>query len=47
MVIAEPGTNPLAAVARLVHDSGWLIDDLHVERGRLDEVFRQITREAA
>ena len=47
VVIAAPGANPLAAVARLVHESGWLIDDLHVERGRLDEVFRQITREAA
>lgn len=47
VVIAAPGANPLGAVARLVHDSGWLIDDLHVERGRLDEVFRQITREAA
>ena len=47
MVIAAPGANPLPAVARLVHDSGWEVDELHVERGRLDEVFRDITREVA
>jgi ABC-2 type transport system ATP-binding protein len=47
VVIPHREANPLAAVARLVHDRGWLIDDLHVERGRLDDVFRQITREAA
>ena len=47
VVLARPGANPLGAVARLVHDRGWLVDDLHVERGRLDEVFRDITREVA
>jgi hypothetical protein len=30
-----------------VHDQGWVAEELHVERGRLDEVFRHITREAA
>jgi len=30
-----------------VHDRGWEVDDLHLERGRLDEVFRDITREVA
>ena len=47
VVIAAPGANPLPAVARLVHDSGWEVDALHVERGRLDAVFRDITREVA
>ena len=47
VVVARPGANPLGAVARLVHDRGWLVDELHVERGRLDEVFRDITREVA
>jgi ABC-2 type transport system ATP-binding protein len=47
VVIAAPGANPLPAVARLAHDSGWEVDELHVERGRLDEVFRDITREVA
>jgi len=47
VVIPAPGANPLPAVARLVHDSGWEVDELHVERGRLDEVFRNITREVA
>ena len=47
VVLPQAGANPLPALARLVHDRGWVADDLHVERGRLDEVFRQITREAA
>jgi ABC-2 type transport system ATP-binding protein len=47
VVLPQPGANPLAAIARLVHDQGWVADELHVERGRLDEVFRSITREAA
>jgi ABC-2 type transport system ATP-binding protein len=47
LVLPQPGANPLPALARLVHDRGWVADDLHVVQGRLDEVFRQITREAA
>jgi len=47
VVLPAAGDNPLPALARLVHDKGWVADDLHVERGRLDEVFRTITREAA
>jgi len=47
LVLPVADANPLAALARLVHERGWIADDLHVERGRLDEVFRQITREAA
>jgi len=47
LVLPQPDTSPLAALARLVHDQGWVADELHVERGRLDEVFRNITREAA
>ena len=47
VVIAVPGSNPLPSVAHLVHDRGWEVDELHAERGRLDEVFRDITREVA
>jgi ABC-2 type transport system ATP-binding protein len=47
VVVAAPGASPLPAVARLVHDRGWEVDELHVERGRLDEVFRDFTREVA
>ncbi|MFM7786221.1 MAG: ABC transporter ATP-binding protein [Gammaproteobacteria bacterium] len=47
LLLPQDGSNPLPAIARLVHDRGWVADDLHVERGRLDEVFRSITREAA
>jgi ABC-2 type transport system ATP-binding protein len=47
LVLPQPDASPLAALARLVHDQGWVAEELHVERGRLDEVFRHITREAA
>ena len=47
VVLPQPDSNPLPAIARLIHDRGWVVDDLHVETGRLDEVFRQITREVA
>ncbi len=47
LVLPHPEASPLAALARLVHDRGWVADELHVERGKLDEVFRNITREAA
>lgn len=30
-------------VSRMVHERGWAIEELRVERGKLDEVFRQVT----
>ena len=47
VAIACPGLNPLAAVVALVHEHGWRLEELYVERGRLDEVFRDITLEVA
>lgn len=35
--------NMLPKVSELVRLHGWLLDDLYVEAGRLDEVFRTIT----
>ncbi len=32
-----------AAVSRCVHRHGWQVQELHCDRGRLDEVFRQLT----
>ena len=34
----------LREVSELVHARGWEIDHLHVEPGRLDDVFRDLTR---
>jgi len=47
IVLAQPGASPLAAIASLIHTQGWTVDDVHVENGRLDDVFRAITGEAA
>jgi ABC-2 type transport system ATP-binding protein len=30
-------------VGRMVRERGWAIEELHVERGKLDEVFRRVT----
>ncbi len=30
-------------VGRMVRERGWVIEELHVERGKLDEVFRRVT----
>jgi len=38
------GTEPLAGpVSAAVHTNGWHVTGLHVERGRLDDVFRAMT----
>jgi len=46
-VLAIPGAQPLSAVASLVHQQGWTVDDLHAETGRLEDVFRMVTEEVA
>ncbi|HEX7081114.1 MAG TPA: ABC transporter ATP-binding protein [Gammaproteobacteria bacterium] len=38
-----PGKLPLGPIGRLAERSGWELDELHLEAGRLDEVFRTIT----
>ena len=38
-----PGRRPLAPINRLAEQHGWPLDELHMESGRLDEVFRTIT----
>src|SRR5690606_6307630 len=37
------GAAILPALNALAHSSGWEVDDLHVEKGKLDEVFRSLT----
>lgn len=40
---AVTGTMTPKAVGSAIRDKGWLCEELHSERGRLDEVFREIT----
>jgi ABC-2 type transport system ATP-binding protein len=37
------GASLAAAVGQVARSRSWEVDELHVERGRLDEVFREIT----
>lgn len=43
-VLAQPGQVIFPQVNALIHQRGWLVEELDVERGRLDEVFRSLTR---
>ncbi|MNZ65083.1 putative ABC transporter ATP-binding protein YbhF [compost metagenome] len=43
-VLAQPGQVIFPQVNALVSERGWRIKELEVERGRLDEVFRSLTR---
>lgn len=47
VVFPKPGMALFEPVHRLVQQQQWQVRELHVERGRLDEVFRSITREVA
>ena len=47
MLYSEPGTAALHAVNQLIHDHNWDVEELHVEKGRLDDVFRRLTMEDA
>jgi gliding motility-associated transport system ATP-binding protein len=42
-----PGKLPLGAISELAERRGWKLGELHLESGRLDEVFRSITGGAA
>lgn len=43
VAIPRSGSSPFAAISQLAQEQGWPVEELTVERGRLDEVFRQIT----
>lgn len=43
MVLPEDGTTIVAAISQHVQDKGWSVETLSVERGRLDDVFRNLT----
>jgi ABC-2 type transport system ATP-binding protein len=46
-VIPKGGARALPAVSALISRRGWDVPELHLEAGRLDEVFRTLTRPAA
>lgn len=41
--IPKPGANVLAAVGAIIVKYNWDVPELHLESGRLDEVFRKLT----
>jgi ABC-2 type transport system ATP-binding protein len=46
-VFPAAGANLLEVVSGLVRERGWAVQELRLEKGRLDEVFRQITQTEA
>ncbi|MGQ0674602.1 MAG: ABC transporter ATP-binding protein [Rhodospirillales bacterium] len=42
--LPEPGREIAIALRRMAADKGWSVGEFHIERGRLDEVFRAITQ---
>lgn len=43
-VLASAGQVIFPQVNQLIHQRGWAVREIEVERGRLDEVFRSLTR---
>ena len=46
-IYPENGDSLVATVSQVAREQGWDIEELHVERGRLDDVFRSITTNQA
>jgi ABC-2 type transport system ATP-binding protein len=44
--VPKPGANALAAVSAVIDKNNWDVPELHLESGRLDEVFRTLTQPA-
>jgi ABC-2 type transport system ATP-binding protein len=42
--VPKSGANALAAVSVLIDKNDWDVPELHLESGRLDEVFRTLTQ---
>ncbi|MEP6549178.1 MAG: ATP-binding cassette domain-containing protein, partial [Gammaproteobacteria bacterium] len=42
--VPKPGANTLAAVSAIIVKNNWDVPELHLESGRLDEVFRSLTQ---
>jgi ABC-2 type transport system ATP-binding protein len=44
--VPKPGANALSAVSAIISKYNWDVPELHLESGRLDEVFRSLTQRA-
>jgi gliding motility-associated transport system ATP-binding protein len=44
--VPKAGANTLAAVSAIIDKNNWDVPELHLESGRLDEVFRTLTQPA-
>jgi ABC-2 type transport system ATP-binding protein len=44
--VPKPGANALSAVSAIIVKNNWDVPELHLESGRLDEVFRSLTQPA-
>ena len=42
--VPKPGANALSAVSAIILKNNWDVPELHLEAGRLDEVFRTLTQ---
>ena len=42
-VFPQHGQEVSAVVSACIHDNAWHVEEFHIEPGRLDEVFRQLT----
>jgi ABC-2 type transport system ATP-binding protein len=42
--VPKPGANTLSAVSAIIIKNNWDVPELHLESGRLDEVFRSLTQ---
>ncbi len=42
-IYPKDGQSLVATVSQAAREHGWKVEELHVERGRLDEVFRSVT----
>jgi ABC-2 type transport system ATP-binding protein len=45
--VPRPGSNALPAVSAAIARHDWDVPELHLESGRLDEVFRSLTQAQA
>ena len=42
--VPKRGANALSAVSAIIVKNNWDVPELHLESGRLDEVFRSLTQ---
>jgi ABC-2 type transport system ATP-binding protein len=45
VLLAKEGSSLLHRINELIQQQHWEVEELHVEKGRLDDVFRRLTRE--